>query len=517
MLWEMQLAKEILGTMKENTNKAIAINTLILYSRLIICAVCGLLASRYALKALGVSDFGIFSVVGSVISFIAIINTIMLSTSNRFIAVAIGKNNEDEINEQFNVNLSIHLLIALIIAVIAMPLGDWYISNYVNYDGGIENVKLVYNISIWGSVFSFIGVPYNGLLMAKERFLVFCITDVICHIIKVIGCYVLIYHFVDKLLIYTIIITVLTSVPTVVYALYCHRSFKEYVKFRIVKKWEKYKSVLSFSVWVGYGALATVGKTQGSALIVNVFFNTVMNTALGLANTVNALLLQLAGNVSNSISPQITKSLAGGNQHRAVELTCMSSKISFLFMLFISSPFLLTPSYLFQIWLGEVPDYVVIFTELLIIDALIGTLNRGIPELIFAGGNIKCYQLSVNTLFLISVVAAYFVLKAGAPAYSIITTYIVFSIIVLVVRQYILHKVMKINNWVIVKKSYIPSLLVTFLYLPFLFLHPDWHPLVINTLSLGYLFVLIAFVGASKEERLKILIILKNHISNTKK
>ena len=104
--------------MKENTNKAIAINTVILYFRLGITAICGLFTARFALQALGVNDFGIFSVVGSVISFVAIINTIMVSTSNRFIAVAIGRGDLNDINEQFNVNLIIHIIITMIIACI---------------------------------------------------------------------------------------------------------------------------------------------------------------------------------------------------------------------------------------------------------------------------------------------------------------------------------------------------------------------------------------------------------------
>lgn len=498
--------------MRENTNKAIAINTIILYSRLAICAVCGLFVSRFALRALGVSDFGIFSVVGSVISFIAIINTIMLSTSNRFIAVAIGKGNDNEINEQFNVNLIIHIFIAVVIAIIAIPIGHFYIYNFVNYEGCIENVVRVYDITIWGSVISFIGVPFNGLLMAKERFIVFCVTDVVCHLIKVVMCFFLISFSGDKLLTYTYIVTILTIIPTVVYFLYCRHVFSDYIRFRFVKSLEKYKTVINFSVWVGYGALATIGKSQGSALIVNTFFNTAMNTALGLANTVNSVLLQLAGNVGNSISPQITKSYAAGDKDRATELTCLSSKISFLFMLFVSSPFLLTPNYLFGLWLGEVPDHVIVFTELIIIDALIGSLNRGVPELVFATGNIKWYQIIVNTLFLISVVVAYYVLKAGFPAHSIIITYIVFSIIVLIVRQIILNKVTKINNWRLIKESYIPSIIVALCYVPFLFFDLSLHPIFINIISITYLSIIIFVIGLNKKEKRMLMAWLNTHI-----
>ena len=87
--------------MEENTNKTIAINSLINYGKMFVNTILVLLTTRYALQALGVTDFGLFSVLGSIISFIGIFNTIMLSTSNRFLAVEIGKGNIEDINKQF--------------------------------------------------------------------------------------------------------------------------------------------------------------------------------------------------------------------------------------------------------------------------------------------------------------------------------------------------------------------------------------------------------------------------------
>ena len=159
---------------KENTNSTIAINSIILYVRLIIVALCGLLYTRYSLLALGVDDFGLFSVIACILSFASILNTIMIVTSNRYIAIAIGKGDNNEANISFNINLTIHIIIAILTIVIAIPIGYWYINNYVTYQGNLNSVKEIFNISIIASAISFIGVPYNGLLLARERFLVFC-------------------------------------------------------------------------------------------------------------------------------------------------------------------------------------------------------------------------------------------------------------------------------------------------------------------------------------------------------
>ena len=181
--------------MQENTNRAIAINSIILYGKLAITTICSLLTTRFALQALGVVDYGLYAVLGGIISFISIFNTIMLSTSNRFIAVAIGKGDMDEANKQFNVNLSIHVAIAVFVLLIAYPIGDWYIPRYVNYEGPLSNAMMVYCISILCSAMSFVGVPYNGLLMAKEKFIVFSFVDVVSHILKLIVAWLLVFHF----------------------------------------------------------------------------------------------------------------------------------------------------------------------------------------------------------------------------------------------------------------------------------------------------------------------------------
>ena len=138
--------------MQENTNKAIIVNSIILYSRLALITILSLLTTRYALKELGIVDYGLYSVLGGIISFITLINTISTGTANRFIAVALGRGDLKEVNEQFNINLIIQLFIALVVIVLSFPLGDWYIINYVNYDGNITDAIKVFRYSIVGSV-----------------------------------------------------------------------------------------------------------------------------------------------------------------------------------------------------------------------------------------------------------------------------------------------------------------------------------------------------------------------------
>lgn len=496
--------------MQENTNRAIGYNSAILYGKMAITTVCALLTTRFALQALGVVDFGLYAVLGGIISFISIFNTIMLSTSNRFIAVAIGKGDMEEANKQFNVNLVVHVAIAVFALLVAYPVGEWYIPLYVNYDGPLSNAMMVYFVSIIGCVFSFVGVPYNGLLMAKEKFLVFSLADVFVHIVKLIIACLLITHFEHKLLIYTLTMAIMTAATTFIYFAYCSKHFKEIVRLRFVRELGMYKNVFNFSAWVGIGAVSHVAREQGAALVVNGFFNTVMNTAMGVAASINSYVGLFAQNVTQPMAPQITKSYAAGNTQRTEELLIMSTKYSFLLMLLVGSFFLVEPEWLLSLWLGEVPPYATVFLVLFVVNNLVQSLNSGISNYIFASGKIVLYQVLVSTTNILSVVAGYFVLKGGAEAYYLVVAYIVVSIVRFFLIQWALHRTLKFDNRILWRQSYMPSLVVAALFLPCVFLPGLLHPILNLILSFIYLCILEWFFGFDKKERMRFASFMRN-------
>lgn len=486
---------------QENTNKAIAKNTLVLYIKLGVTSICGFLTTRFALQALGIVDYGLFSVLGSIITFIGILNTIMVSTTNRYIAVSLGKGDIKEANIQFNVCLAFHFVAAIITALIAYPLGAWYINNVLNYDGDIANAIFVFNVTVTASIFSFFAVPFSGVLTAKENFTNFAIPEIIGSILRLGVAYTLTLYFTHKLFIYSSFNAIYALYPPISYIIYCRKHYNPIVRFQLIKEKKYYKDIVSFSGWVAYGAVAYVGKAQGAAVLVNLFFSTIMNTALGIANTVNRLVGLLSRSASQSIDPQIMKSYTSGNRERSDYLLALSTKITFFVMFLVSVPFLTDCKWILSIWLKEVPEYAVIFTILLIIDNLVDSLNSGVKSIIFASGKIKLFQIIPSTLKLFSIIFAYIVLKAGAPPYALIEVYILFSIIVVVSNQIILKKTIHFDNKMLFRKSYLPSILIVILTLPIFFIKPFSMPLVRICVTLIYVCLLMVLIGMSRSER----------------
>lgn len=495
---------------QENTNKAIAKNTAVLYAKLIITAVCGFLTTRFALQALGVVDFGLFSILGSIISFVAILNTIMVSTTNRYIAVALGKGNVQQANTQFNVCLMFHLVIAVISALVAYPVGSWYIHNALHYDGDISNALYVYNVTVTASIISFYSVPFSGLLSAKENFWTYCLPSIIGSFVKLGVSILITYFFVHKLFIYASVTALYAIYPPLHYMYYCRKHYKEIVAFKLVRDKRLYKEITAFSGWVSYGAVAYIGKAQGAAILVNLFFNTIMNTALGVANSINTIIGGISRSTCQTIDPQITKSYVSGDRKRTDYLLVLSTKVTFLIMFLISTPFLVDCEWVLSLWLGKVPDFAVIFTILLIIDNLVDSMNSGVKSLIFASGKIMLFQIVPSTLKLISIIVAYLVLKSGYPAYSLIIVYILFSVIVVVSNQLILKRTVNFDNSLLFKGSYIPSSAIVLLSLPVFLFNPIPNHLFWIIISMIYVSLLVLFLGLSKKERGRLVQYIKS-------
>ena len=472
-----------------------------MYARMGINTILALFTTRYALQALGIADYGLFSVLGGIISFMGIFNTIMLSTCNRFIAVAIGKGDPQGINRTFNVNLTIFLGCALILVLLAVTIGDWYVRNKINYTGPRENVLLVYYFSVFGAIFSTLGTPYNGLLIAKERFFLFSFVDVALHVLRFGVVLSLVFFFENKLFIYTLLQASTISIPPLIYWFYCKHKFPTIIQFQIVKDKTAYIETLTFSGWVSVGAFASVVRSQAAALLVNAFFNTLMNTALGIANSLNHYVTLFANSLTQPMQPQITKSYAAGDYSRTDSLLAMSIKLSFLLMLFIGIPFFVGAEWLINLWLGQVPTYAVSFTLLLILDNIVQSFNSGISLVLFADGKIKLYQIVINLLRILAVVAGYFVLKLGTSPEALFVTYIVFSVLIVFATQWCLKKTLNYNLRGLFKKAYLPSLLTIVCIFPILLIPDSVNPPVRIVISLIYYVVIVFLVGLNKTER----------------
>ncbi len=455
-----------------NSNKRIAINSVVIFIKLCATSIIGLFSSRFILQSLGASDFGLYNVVGGIVVLLNVLNTSMVTTTYRYIAYEMGKGDDGNPNKVFNTSLAIHFGFALLILIVGGLLGEWYINNYLNVESSsLPDARFVFRISILTTMLSTIFVPFQGLLVALEKFTITAVFDIITRVLAFVGVLYLLSYSGNRLRLYCIIMLSVSVIHYLLIYLYTHRCSYEIIAFCPSKDKKLYKDMFSFAGWILIGASASIGRSQGSAIIINYFFGTLVNAAYAVARQVESYILMFSRSLNQAAVPQITKSFSGGDKQRSERLASYISKYTYILMSLVAFPVLLEMNFLLKIWLKDIPEGATIFCQLLVLNSLLGCIGEGIPALVQASNKIKVFQITLSTLTLMGLPLAFVAYKHGAPAYSILIIYCVIEITNAFVRLYLLKRELGLDVKFFVHTSYlrilyisIPMIILFFVY-----------------------------------------------------
>lgn len=501
-----------------NDNKRIAFNSIVIYIRLCLVSLITLLLSRVVLDALGASDFGLYSVVGGIVLLLNVLNSSMASTTYRYLAYELGKGTEGDTNRIFNTSFIIHLCFAAAIIVIGVPIGDFYITHYLNVpEGSISDAHFVFHLSIIAAAINTMLVPYQGLLVAYEKFSASATIDIVANLIKMGVILLLIYSDTNRLRLYSVIMLGYTFINCIAYVFYCRKKHKEVVLFRFCKRKELYKEMISFSGWTLFGAAANVGKTQGSAVVINYFYGTVVNAAYSVAHQVEMFVLLFARSLNSAAVPQTTKSFSAGNMERSIRLTSYVSKYTFILMALISFPVMIEMDFLLGVWLKEVPIGAATFCKLAVLSNLLGCLGEGIPNLINASGKIKAYQVVVHTILLAGLPVSFILYKLGTNMFTIVFVFCVINFVNSFVKLIMLRRVVDFNVLSFMHTSHlkvllmsIPLVLFYYFYDKYIYMESIIGHLVGLISAVVFFSIVVITLGLDNTERRKV----KNFVVN---
>lgn len=439
-----------------NENKKIAFNSVILFVRLCIVSVISLISARFVLQALGASDYGLYNVVGGIVALLNVVNTAMVTTSYRYIAFELGKGEKGNPNKVFNSSLAIHVVFGLLILLVGLPVGEWYVSNYLNVPAeSISDAHFVLRVSVFTTMVSTMLVPYQGLLVAFEKFYVSAVIDILTQSLKLAAIFALVYYVGNRLRMYSLIMMGYVLVSSALFLIYSYRHHRTTCRLHINMDMKLYKEMFSFTGWILFGACSSIGKTQGSAMIINFFFGTVVNAAFAVANQVENFILMFSRMLNQSAVPQITKNFSGGNKDRSVKLASYISKYTYILMTLVAFPVIMEMDFILTIWLKEVPEGSPEFCQLMILGGLIGCMGEGIPALTQASGKIKYFQLIMSSISLMGLPIAFVLYKYTiVPPYSILLVYLGISLLCAGIRLILLKRILNINIRYFITTSY---------------------------------------------------------------
>ncbi len=496
------------GKKRSDDNSRIIKNSVILYIRLFFNALLGLFTARFLLQSLGTSDFGLYNVVGSIVVLMSLLNTVMVSTSFRYISLEIGKGCPVSINKVFNTTFVIHIGLAFLIALILEVFGNYYIHNFLNIPANrIADAVFVLRFSTLATIFTILSVPFQALITAHEQFKFRSSVELLSSTLKLVAAFGLFYYLGNRLRLYSVSMTFVMLVAPILFIRYCSKNYISEINWNFHRDKTAYKEMLGYTAWILLGTTATLGKTHCSALIINSFFNLIVNAAFGIATQVNTITMMFAKSLGQAAIPQITKSYGGGNFDRTMELSRYVSKYSFFLILLPALPILLETNFILKLWLGEVPEYTALFCQLMIINATIDSTNTGISATVLATGKVNNFIIITSIISLLSLPLSFLLFNLGYPAYFILIIYIASSIVMIIAQLFILKRLLNFNVTLFVKSSYLRIMYVIICLSPVFFLKNNFHYgatrfITISVVSLIWSFVVIFLVGLEKEERM---------------
>lgn len=410
-------------------NKQIAKNTIYLYIRLIFSVLVGLITSRVVLQTLGVENYGIYNLVGGFVSLLSVFTFSIGGTCQRFIVYELGRNDKNKLSDMF-CTISVMLLVfSAIFLIFASVFGIWIIDTYLNIPKErISAANIVYICSLCTFCFQLIAIPYTSLVIAHEKMDFYAIMSIFESVAKLVIALAISYVSWDKLVYYALSLALMSLSVRIIYSFYCNKKFEE-SKFHWIFKKDVFKEIVTFTFWVSIGSFAGILKDQGGAIIINLFFGVVLNAACGIANQVRGVINQLSSSLGLAISPQITKSYSSGQVDRSIRLTFLLAKAQTLMMLLVALPIFFETPRLLNLWLGEVPDYTIVFVRAILLLSIAQALETSHGPLFLAIGRVKKFEVVVSVFTLLVLPLTYVCYKLELHPVSYYIVCIFFEII----------------------------------------------------------------------------------------
>lgn len=407
---------------------------------MILLMLIGLFTSRVVLNTLGIEDYGINNVIAGFLSMFAIITGSMSTAIGRFITVALGKGNDDKLKSIFSTAICVQLFLGIIVVVLIESFGIWFVTREMNIPAGrLDAAVWCLHCATITILINLIDVPFQSSIVAHEKMSAFAYMTILDAVLKLAMCYTLYVSPIDKLVTYSLFGVVVSIFVTSIYWGYCSRNFPE-CRFKLTFDKVQFKEMWGFAGWNFLGASAGILNTQGTNMLMNIFFGVVVNAARGVAVQVNGILNQFVNNFMMALNPQIMKSYAAGDKETAYRLTCRGAKFSFYIMYILALPIMIESKAILELWLKTPPDQSAEFVVWTILSTLTVLLGNTLATLQMAHGDMRHYQIWISVFGFLPFPLTWIVFKFGGGSLTAYYIYTAVYWLLLYIRYLLVHK-----------------------------------------------------------------------------
>ena len=365
--------------------------------------VAGLIYTPWMVRQIGVSDYGLYALIGAFMSYF-LIDFGLGSAIARFIAKFRVDNDKDKVNNMLGVTARIYLVLDFII-VLLLAVTYFFISNIFTQlsDNEIDKLKVIYLIAGFFSVTSFIFAPVDGVLIAYERFFVLKITGLIQKAFVII--FMVVALFMGYGLFALILINGIVGFSIKLFKFFYikkHAHLKINIGF-FDKKLAK--ELFSFSSWVFIISIAQRFLLNIVPAILGALSGSKQIAIFAIAMTLSGFIWTFAYALNGLFLPKVTRMVSGHeNRHEVSTLMIRVGRLQLLVLGLIITGFIVLGKPFIELWMGAdfTPSY---YVALFLIVPGIITLSQEIANtLLFVVNEIKYRAILFILASVISVI-----------------------------------------------------------------------------------------------------------------
>lgn len=505
--------------MSATSNKTIAKNTAFLYVRMLVVMAVTFYTARVILETLGASDYGIYNVVGGIVTMMGFLNGALGASTSRFLTYELGTGNTEKLKQTFSASLNLHICVALLVLLLGETLGLWFFyEKMVIPDDRMTAAFWVYQFSIVTTIINFTQVPYNASLIAHENMSIYAYVGLYEAFARLVIAYLVTVSPIDNLIFYAVLLMINSAAIQLFYRFYTSHHYEE-CRFRFVKDKALYKTLLGYSGWDLFGGVAVICQGQGINILLNMFFGPVVNAARAIAVQIQGAVTLFVNNFLTAVRPQVVKNFAEGSTDKMYSLTFYAAKFSYLLMLALVLPLCFEIDFVLSVWLGDnVPEDTNKFSILVLVTYLMETIHMASLMSYHAIGKIKFGNIVGGSLMISSLPIAYIILKIGFPAYSVFVAIFIVNFVQMFFGWYVVHRYVLFSYRSLIRTVYLPIFVITIIGIipPFvttLYFHEGWLRLFATTIFTECILLCSVYkIALTKEQRSRILDIIKNKI-----
>ena len=325
------------------------------YIVIILNTVVGLLYTPYMLRMMGQSEYGLYSLVASVIAYLTVLD---LGFGNAIVRYTAKFRAEKKTEEQYEM-FGMFFLLYLVIGIIAFGIGLGLYFNVGTLFGDtmtavelgrarimmlllVANLAFTFPMSIWGSI-----------IQAYEDF-VFQKSLNIFRIILNTAVMICLLHFGYKAVAMVVVQTIFNVLTLVLNFIYCRRKLNIHIYFRFKHfHWGFLKEVAIYSFWIFLNAIMDRVYWSTGQFVLGAMVGTAAVAVFAIAIQLEGMYMQFSTAISSVFLPKVTAMVATNRSRKDIsDLFIRTGRMQYIVLAYILSGFIIFGRQFIELWAG---------------------------------------------------------------------------------------------------------------------------------------------------------------------